>query len=764
LSYDTFQKNYNNIYRIVTNFHHNDGSVQRNPGINVAAINAINTSFSQFTKTVAVTADGGPQFTILGNAKNDAASGKKFIEEKKTAVFTQPSYFDVFNTTWLAGNKNVLNDPSSIILTKTLADKYFGDWKKAPGKFIKLDNTILLQVSGVVEDAPENSDFHIIAFVSYEALKQHTNSYGYSENWGDISGSNQLYVVLSKTANAATVNAQLNSFLFKLYGKSVIVKRSYDLQPLKDMHFDGNYKTFGDHRSNKRILLTLALIGVLIILMASINYVNLATAQAISRSKEVGIRKVLGSTRSQLIAQVMSETFIVVFLSTLLAVIIAKLSLPYLSHVAMVPDDIALLNVKTLSFLTAEIIIVTLLSGIYPAIVLSRYQPALALKNKIASASVAGISLRKVLVVTQFAISQMLIIGTIVAVSQMNYVQNADLGFNKDAVLILPVYSDSANRPRMQPLKQQLLQNPGVESVSLASDEPSSDNRNSSNFAFDHSNNKDFSLYLKNGDEDYIKTFGLQLVAGRNFTASDTLKEVVVNEALLKKLGVANAQKAIGKDISIGGGEWVPIVGVVKDFKTSSLRDAVRELAIYPGKQNYNEVAVKLHNNNIAQTVSQIQKIWGKTYPEYAFMSHFTDETITSFYEQETRLALLYKIFAGIAIFISCLGLYGLISYMVAQKTKEVGVRKILGASVANIVYFFSKEYLLLIAIAFAVAAPVAWYFMNNWLQGFAYRINISISVFVLAIVASLFIALLTVGYRAVKAALANPVKSLRTE
>ena len=366
--------------------------------------------------------------------------------------------------------------------------------------------------------------------------------------------------------------------------------------------------------------------------------------------------------------------------------------------------------------------------------------------------------------VTQFAISQMLIIGTIVAVSQMNYVQNADLGFNKDAVLVLPVYNDSANLPRMQPLKQQLLQNPGVESVSLASDEPSSDNRSSSNFAFDHGDTKDFSLYLKNGDEDYFKTFGLQLVAGRNFTASDTLKEVVVNEALLKRLGVANAQKAIGKDIDVGGGEWVPIVGVVKDFKTSSLRDVVRELAIYPGKQNYNEVAIKLHNNNIAQTVSQIQKIWEKTYPEYAFMSHFTDETITSFYEQETRLALLYKIFAVIAIFISCLGLYGLVSYMVAQKTKEVGVRKILGASVANIVYFFSKEYLLLIAIAFAVAAPVAWYVMNNWLQGFAYRINISISVFVLAVVASLFIALLTVGYRAIKAAIANPVKSLRTE
>ncbi|MFT4152490.1 ABC transporter permease [Parafilimonas sp.] len=765
LSYDTFQKNYNNIYRIVTNTRHSDGNTDRNPGIQCPAIDALNAGFPQFIKTVPVTEDGSPQFTVVGdNANNDVAAGKKFIEENKTAVFTQPSYFDIFNAVWLAGNKAVLNDPSSVVLNKTLAIKYFGDWKNAPGKFLKLDNTILLKVSGVVEDAPENSDFPIIAFLSYEAFKRYGGTYGYDPYWGYLSSSNQLYALLPPASNIATVNAQLNAFLRKQQGRDLQSDKSYVLQPLKDMHFDYRYETFGDHSSNKNILLTLAFIGVLIICMASINYINLATAQAISRSKEVGIRKVLGSTRSSLMMQVMSETFIVVFISTFFAVLIAKLSLPYLSNVAAVPADIALLNTQTIFFLLAVMLIVTVLSGFYPAIILSRYQPVLALKNKIALANIGGISLRRILVVTQFAVSQMLIIGTIVAVSQMNYVQHADLGFNKEAVLVLPAYSDSANLSRMQPLKQQLLQNPDVVSVSFASDEPSSDNNSSTNFAFDHKDDKDFPLFIKNGDEDYISTFGLRLIAGRGLTASDTLKEAVVNETLLKKLGINDPEKAIGKDIRIGSSRWLPVVGVIKDFKTNSLREEVKQLAIFSRKTNYSTIAVKLHTKNMAQTVSQLQKIWEKTYPEYAFTSHFTDETIAKFYSQETRLALLYKIFAGIAIFISCLGLYGLVSYMAAQKTKEVGIRKVLGAGIANIVILFSKEFVWLIIIAFAVAVPVAYYFMHNWLQSFAYRINIGAGVFALAIITSLVIALLTIGYRAVKAAMANPVKSLRTE
>ena len=764
LSYDQFQKNYNRTYRIVTYTKNSDGSEQHNPGIPTPAVDVLKTDFPQFEKIAAINSTYGSQVTVLGdNPNSDVAASKKFIEDNNI-VFAQPEYFDIFNAKWLTGNAKVLNDPASIILDKTSAAKYFGDWKKATGKFLKLDNTVLLKVNAVIEDVPKNSDFPIKGFISYETFKRYGEKYGYSKEWGSLSSNHQVYVMLPQNANVNAIKNQLKTFTSKHFNPNARNQRAEILQPLSEMHFDYNYGTLGDHSTSKTILWTLALIGVLIIIMASINFINLSTAQAVGRSKEVGIRKVMGSSRGQLIRQVMGETLMIVFFSIILAVIIAKVSLPYLSNVASVPKDISLFSMGSIAFLSGVLIIVTLLSGTYPAMIMSGFQPVLAIKSKINSASIGGISLRRVLVVTQFAISQILVIGTIVAISQMNFVRNADLGFNKEAVLILPSYSDSANLARMKPLKQQLLQNPNVISVAFASDEASSDNNWASNFAFDHKDDEDFPTFHKYGDEDYIKTFGLQLIAGKGYSQSDTIREIVVNETLLKKVGMPDPQKAIGKQLRIGGGHWLPIVGVVKDFKTNSLREEVKPLTIAPANSNYYTLAVKLRTNNISQTTAQIQKLWEKTYPEYAFTSHFTDETIERFYRQETQLSLLYKIFAGIAIFISCLGLYGLVSYMAVQKTKEVGIRKVLGASVGSIVIMFSKEFTLLIGIAFIIAVPVAWYFMNGWLQNFVYRIHIGAGVFILAIISSLIIAWITVGYRAVRAALANPVKSLRTE
>ncbi|MEP6749723.1 MAG: ABC transporter permease [Bacteroidota bacterium] len=765
LGYDKFQKNYSRIYRVITQSKHGDASMDYNSGIPAPALEALKTDFPQFEKIVAVNGAGGNQVTILGDNPNADISISKKIIEDHGIVFTQPAYFDIFNVKWLAGSAQTLNDPGNIILDKSTAEKYFGNWKNATGKFLKLDNTLLLAVSGVVEDAPNNSDFPIKLFISHEALKQHGDQYGYSKEWGSLSSNYQVYVLLPQNVTVASLQGQLNSFIKKHYPENKKRRQRINIfQPLKDMHFDYRFGTMGDHSSSKTILLTLALIGMLIIIMASINFINLSTAQAVGRSKEVGIRKVLGSSRAQLIVQVMGETFLIVLLAVVLAVIIAKGSLPYLSNVASVPKDISLFTTGSVLFLLAVLVVVTILSGIYPAMILSGFKPALALKSKITSASVGGISLRRILVVTQFSISQMLIIGTIVAVSQMNFVRNADLGFNKEAVLMMPAYSDSANVSRMKPLKQELLQNPNIVSVSFASDEASSDNNWASNFAFDHKKDEDFPVFFKYGDEDYIKTFGLQLLAGRWYNPSDTMYEMVVNETLLKKVGEKDPQKAIGKVIQIGGGLWRPIVGVVKDFKTNSLREEVKPLAITSNRKDYYTLAVKLRTSNLSQTTAQVQKLWEKTYPEYAYTSHFSDETIERFYRQETQLALLYKIFAGIAIFISCLGLYGLVSFMAVQKTKEVGIRKVLGASVGNIVIMFSKEFTLLISIAFIIAVPVAWYFMNGWLQNFVYRIHMGAGTFLLAILSTLVIAWITVGYRAVKAALANPVKSLRTE
>jgi putative ABC transport system permease protein len=367
-------------------------------------------------------------------------------------------------------------------------------------------------------------------------------------------------------------------------------------------------------------------------------------------------------------------------------------------------------------------------------------------------------------VVTQFAISQILIVTTIVAVSQMDFIRTADLGFDQEAVLLLPSSSDSAVMVKHAAFKQELLKIPGVRLVSICSDIPSSDNNSATNFAFNHKPDENFSLYLKFGDADYFKTFDLKMVAGEPYRMDDTSRKVVVNETLLRKLNVSDPQTAIGMEIRMGGGRWRKICGVVKDFKTNSLRETVKPLLIGINKHHMGLFSVKLHTSSLKNSQDEIQKVWDKFFPDYAYSSSFMEEHIQSFYRQEEQMSLLYKIFASLAILISCLGLYGLVSFMAVQKTKEVGIRKVLGAGISNIVFLFSKEFTWLIAVAFVIAAPLAWYFMNSWLDNFAYRVHIGWTVFLIAILASMLVAWISVGYKALRAAVANPIKSLRTE
>lgn len=765
LSYDSFQKNYSRIYRVVTNTVHEDGSEDENPGIPTPAVEMLKNEFPQFEKVIAVNAGTGHQVTALGaNPNTDVAASKKLIENDNIA-FTQPDFFEMFSVRWIEGNGAALKNPENVVIDSSSAIKYFGTTSNVIGNYIKIDNAALFRISGVIADIPSNSDFPIKLFASYESFKNYPDLFGYSPEWGNLSSSHQVYVLMQENADLKKVETQLAEFSKKNYGRNGRSKRNQALQPLSDIHFNALYGSMGDHSISKSILWTLALIGMLIIIMASINFINLATAQAVGRSKEVGIKKVLGSTRAQLITQVMSETFLVVCVAMILAIAIALLALPALHHVASVPENISLFNIQTVLLMLALLVTVSFLSGFYPALVVSGFKPILALKSKINSASIGGISLRRALVVTQFGISQVLIIGTIIAITQMSFVRNADLGFDKEAVWLLPAYSDSLNLGRMRPLKQELLKNPDILSVSFASDEASSDNNWASNFAFNQKDNDEgYPVFHKYGDADYVKTFGLQLLAGRNYSESDTTKEYLINETLAKKLGINNPQDAIGKTIRVGGGQWFPVVGVVKDFKTNSLRDQVKPLTIAARKDFTYTMAVKTRTSNLNKTTQQVQRLWERSYPEFAFTSHFSEDTIEQFYRQETQLTLLYKVFAGIAIFISCLGLYGLVSYMAVQKTKEIGIRKVLGASIQSIIIMFSKEFTILIAVAFAIAAPAAWYLMNSWLQNFQYKIDIGIGVFALAIVTSLIIAWLTVGYRAFRAALINPVKSLKSE
>jgi predicted permease len=761
LSYDSFQPNYKNIYHVVTTDKYPDG-LEYTAGIPFPALEALRTYFPQITTGV-LYSNNGSQVAVAGNNSN-TISDKKFIESTGM-FFADAQFFEIFQYKWLVNGPAVLKEPNVAVLTKSMAEKYFGDWHQAVGKFLRLDNVIVLKVAGVLNDVPANTDFPLGVVTSYETLKNYPDIYGYTTTWGRTTSSNQVFMLLPPSESADKINAQLKQFSKKNYTEEKKGNiRWNSLQPLSDIHFDDRFGNLGDHVTSKSTLWTLSLIGLFIIIMACINFINLSTAQAVNRSKAVGIRKVLGCNRRDLFWQMMGETALIVCLSLILALSIAAICLPYIKNVDSIGEPLNILTTKTTGFIFIAALTVTLFAGLYPSLILSGFNPILAIKNKITSATVGGISLRRGLVIMQFAISQVLIIGTIVAICQMNFMRNADLGFNKEAVLVLNANADSAFVSRQSAFKQNLLQLPGIQAASFSSDVPSSDNNWGTSFAFNYQPNEDFTLYYKCADADYFKTFGLQFAAGHGYDAGDSVNDVVVNETLVQKLGLKNAGDAVGKQIRMGQDEWKTIVGVVKDFKTNSLRDEIEPILIKPKKRFYAVTSVKIKSSNLSQTKEAIEKTWDKFYPEYANTSSFMDDNINNFYRQEEQLSLLYKIFAGIAIFISCLGLYGLVSFIAAQRTKEVGIRKVLGASVATIMYLFSKEFISLVVIAFVIAGPLSWYLTNKWLQNFHYRIQVGIGVFMIAVLISVAIAVLTVGYKSLRAAIANPVESLRTE
>ncbi len=759
LSYNKSFPGSESIYHLYTEGRHAEGS-STNPGVPVPALQTLRTDFPEL-KFGTLAASFGSQITVL-NKDSSIIVAKKYIESPGL-FFADAELFDIIQYNWLTGNSRSLSEPNTAALTQTIAEKYFGNYQSAIGKLLKIDNFLTVRITGVLENIPENTDYPLSIVVSLSSIKNHMDKYDFEEDWGSLGSDFQVFTHLPNQSKAV-MEKRLLDFSKKRYTTNGNTEWVIKMQPLLDVHYDGRMGNWSTHTISKSTIWTLSLIGIFILIMACINFINLSTAQAIHRSKEIGIRKVLGSQRSSLFLQIMGETALIVFIALLIGIALAATCLPFISHVASIEEKLSILTAPILLFATGIAILITFLSGSYPALIVSGFKPILALKNKITSASVGGISLRRALVVLQFTISQVLIIGTIVAVTQMSFVNKADLGFNREALLVLSAPIDSTVMARQYAMKQDMLSLNGVQSVSYNSDIPSSDNNSSTNFAFDHQEDKPYGLFLKFADADYFKTFDLQFVAGEGYTANDTSRSVVINETLSQKLGLAHPQDAIGKDIRRGSQRWVKIVGVVKDFKTNSLREDIKPLLIASNRYTFSNVAIKLKTNNIASTKEAIQKVWDKHLPAYANTSFFVDESIERFYRQENQLSLLYKFFAGIAIFISCLGLYGLVSFMAAQRKKEVGVRKVLGASVRNIVLLFSREFTLLIAIAFIIAAPLGWYMMNSWLNNFVYRIDIGIGIFAIAILTSILLAWLTVGYKSIKAAKANPVKSLRSE
>ena len=752
-SFDNFHANEKNIYRVSSVFN-DEGKIDYSMGNSFPVANGLRIDFPQLKNVASIYSISGNQVTVLDSTQTE---NKKFLEEG--LFFAEPQFFKIFNFPWIAGDPaTALSEPNSAALTQKTAEKYFGDWKSALGKTIKVGTKTICKITGIIKDPPANTDFPLQIVVSFISSKNAT-----STDWVTSLSDLNTYVVLPSGESEAAFNASLNAFA-KKHKPAEYAKDGFILQPLNTIHSDAKFGNYNKHTFSKGLITALTIIGLFLLVIACVNFINLATAQALKRSKEVGVRKVLGSDRKQLIFQFLTETFLISIIALALAVCIAIIFLPMLNQ--LLEASIAMIfNLKLIGFIALLLVAVTILSGFYPAIMLSGFSPITALKNKIANHT-GSFSLRKALVVLQFTIAQALIIGTLVIVGQMNFFKNAPMGFDKDAVVTVPVPGDSLSRTKLDGLKNDLLQQSGIQNLSYSMYVPAEKGHWETDFKFDNSAKRtSFSADIKLADVDYFKMYKMPFVAGRSYRESDTVNEIVVNETLVHKLGFTNPEDALGKTIAFNDPEWkAPIVGVVKDFHSYSFEDPIQPVISAPRKKSYQVMNIKIEASKTPQVLATIEKFWKTSFPNSVYKYQFLDDKINSYYKEESKLSTLYQIFAGIAIFISCLGLYGLVSFMAEQRKKEVGIRKVLGATVSNIVYLFSKEFAVLMMIAFLIAAPLAYYFMHQWLQNYAYRIDLGLGIFLITIFISIILLLISIGYRAIQAAIANPVKNLRTE
>jgi putative ABC transport system permease protein len=761
LSYDTFLSKRDRIARVVSVFE-KPGGVVYSPGVPFPVADALRSGGPHLERVADLYAVEQTQISVPDERGQRVE--KKF-KERRGVFYAEPEIFDILDFQWLAGDPgSALALPQNAVLTRETAQRYFGDWKTAMGRTVLFKNRDAFIVAGIVEDYPANSDFPFKVLLSEGSIR--AGQVKMFEDWVSVSGTHHCYVLLRP---GATTN-ELDAFLASLVTANKPPEYRTDRlasQRLADMHFDDRYETFSGRTFSRELIAAVALIALFLLITACVNYINLSTAQAVNRSREVAVRKVLGGGRTQLMAQFLAETAVITFLAVLAGIAIAEVALPFLSRLLDVPLHLNPFgDPGVLVALAAIAVAVTVLSGSYPALMLSGFDPSAALRAKTATGLVGGITLRRTLVVLQFTIAQMLIFGMLVVVSQMDFFRNKSLGFDEASIVTVPMPNDSLSLSKIDVLKTRLLQQSGISSVSFSVYSASDNIQWVSDFVFDRSATKtDFNADLKWADADFLKTCGIQIVAGRPYQQSDTVREVVVNEALVRRLGLRSPRDILGKEVRFWDGRIsASVVGVVKDFQQSSLRQPLAPVMLGCWKETYRLANIKLQPGPPAPMLAAIERLWNETYPDYVYEYQFLDEKIDQFYRLENRLTLMFKAFAGIAIFISCLGLYGLIAFLTIQRTKEVGIRKVLGASVGNIILLLSREFVILVGIAFAVAAPIAYYVMSGWLERYAFRIQIGIGLFLFTILGTVIIAWATVGFQAIRAATANPVDALRYE
>ncbi len=766
LSFDKMFKDSERIYRVDADIKFGGAEIKASEAAAPMAA-AMRNDFSEVESTVRLRNWGSSLIRKSGTEDN---------AKELHVAFADSTFFDFFGIDLLVGDRHTaLTEPNTLVMTKTAAEKHFGA-NNAVGQSVLLDNNNTYTVTGVIEDLPKNSFLRdhsvFMAMAGYADSREN--------NWGSSNYFTFVKLVPSTVLEDFGVSLQgmFDKYMFPwaqdffpgITKKGFIESGNYvkyHLMPLTDIHLHSNRQSELSANSTIQNVYILSFIGLFLIVLASVNFMNLSTAHSLKRAKEVGVRKTLGSNKTELIRQFLTESSLISFIALVFAVGIAILALPFFNDLSgksvSFPFAVPLFWVVVL---TATLLL-GLFSGSYPAFFMSRFMPVKTLKGG-SDNSVGGGRIRNTLVVFQFAISIFLIVGTLVVFQQLGYIQSKDLGFEKDQIVLINDTYAAGNK--VQAFKEETLRLSQVESATLSNYLPTPSGRSNTSFFKEGAMNQESAIQMQNWsvDHDYIKTLNMQIVAGRNFDPSFITDStaVIVNEATLPILGVS-PEDALGiritESVELENPQFYTIIGVVKNFHYESLRQDIEALGLFMNRSTLS-MAVKLNAGDFSKTLARIESIWNKLAPGQPFDYRFMDDAFNSTYEAEKRLGRVFMVFTILSILIACLGLFGLAAFNAQKRTKEIGVRKVLGASVRQITFRLTTDFLKMVGVAVLISLPLGWYVMTKWLEGFSYRIEVGVGILLSAAFLAVFVAVVTVSYQSIKAAIVNPVKSLRTE
>ena len=749
-SFDKFHRNGENIYRAVR-ISNTNGEKREIPWLSPLYAGALMNDYPDAIKKV-----------IRIQPDNDLVIYNNISFNEKKVYLVDSNFFDFFSFRLVKGNPaTALNDPLSIVMTVTTAKKYFGN-EDPIGKVVDFNKKMQLKVTAIVEDVPVNShlDFDMLVPIS---------------NWRNTPFFNQwpsnglyTYVQLNPSVKPESLMKQFPAFMEKYLGEFYRengFKMDLAIKPLHGIYFEGDGRFDNVKHGSKKMVYIFMSIAILILVIACINFMNLATARANDRSKEVGLRKVMGAMRKDLAWQFIFESLIFAVFASVFAMLSLQLIMPVYTNFLGYKLPLFWSNGWVYVFIIGIIIVIGLLAGSYPALQLSSFSPIESIKGKL-KVGKHGAMFRKTLVVFQFAMSVLLIISVAIVMKQMHYVRNKDLGFDKEQSMIIRLDNGTIRKNRVQ-FKNELQRDPAVVNVVLMTGEPGGFH-DSYGFESESKPGEKFMLNTEFADFEYVQTLGLKIIAGRNFSpefVTDSVQSVIVNRSAAKALGY-EPEKAVGKWIRNISQDSLKrsIVGVIEDYHFTSLKERINPLVISTKKDDRRLALIKLNTSNLSQAIDRIGKIYHNNATDFPFEYDFLDERFNTLYKSEAKQEALLSVFSIIAICIACLGLFGLASYTAVKRTREIGIRKVLGSSVDGIVLLLSKDLLKPVILGTIIAVPIGYYIMQNWLENFAYKVNIQWWMFVIAFVVAISIAILTVSFQAIKAAIANPIKSLRTE